>query len=428
MTLGLGSGSGLGLGSGVGAGAEAGAGVRVGAGVEVGAGAGTGAGAGAAHKPGRGWVVAKRAIAATRFASVPPSTAPPRASRMMTPPPANPSPPPTPPPLPLSPGSMGRASPPPGVTPTLTPIAALQERQTKVHEVLAQLIALQPSESLAAVAQQLEDAESRAAEYKAKLETALQTAQIHSTARQEEESLWVSARAAAVEDVIAAAVAEETGRCEQEGNEHLQALEAEHARVVSELKGTSVRLLQQKQAAEQALDKLELQSKETQALVESKRQESEARHEKQLAELEKASRTIWEKKQQATEAEAKQMRVVGYNLMKKSEADKAHIEELLTQLEAATERLELMDKRAKASEQAATVGRPLDTLARALNLTDPADPTQRTFPTDDPFGLSDYLTPSLPTRVPPPPTNAHRRRRESERSAPSKKPERRSRR
>ena len=84
------------------------------------------------------------------------------------------------------------------------------------------------------------------------------------------------------------------------------------------------------------------------------------------------------------------MRVVGYNLMKKGEADKAHIEELLTQLEAATERLELMDKRAKASEQAATVGRPLDTLARALNLTDPADPTQRTIPTDHPFGVLPY--------------------------------------
>ena len=51
---------------------------------------------------------------------------------------------------------------------------------------------------------------------------------------------------------------------------------------------------------------------ETQALVEKRGVESEARHEKQLAELEKASRTIWEKKQQATEAEAKQMRVVGY--------------------------------------------------------------------------------------------------------------------
>ena len=47
--------------------------------------------------------------------------------------------------------------------------------------------------------------------------------------------------------------------------------------------------------------------------------------------------------------------------MKKSESDKAHIEELLTQLEAATERLEQMDKRVKASEQEAMVGWPLDT-------------------------------------------------------------------
>ena len=48
--------------------------------------------------------------------------------------------------------------------------------------------------------------------------------------------------------------------------------------------------------------------------------------------------------------------------MKKSESDKAHIEELLTQLEAGTERLEQMDKRVKASEQEAMAERvvPVD--------------------------------------------------------------------
>ena len=104
-------------------------------------------------------------------------------------------------------------------------------------QVLAQLIALQPSESLAAVARQLEDAETRAADYKEKWEAAMQTAKVQATAREEEESRWVSARAAAVEDVIEAAVAAETARCEQEANEHLQHVEDEYERQISELKG-----------------------------------------------------------------------------------------------------------------------------------------------------------------------------------------------
>ena len=97
-------------------------------------------------------------------------------------------------------------------------------------------------------------------------------------------------------------------------------------------KGTSVRLLQQKQAAEQALDKLEVQSKETHARVEKARVESEERHQKELTELEKVSKMIWEKKKSSAEAEAKQMRVVGYNLMEKTKSDKAHIDELLSKV------------------------------------------------------------------------------------------------
>ena len=78
-----------------------------------------------------------------------------------------------------------------------------------------------------AVAKQLEEAETRANEYKERLEQALQAAQIEQNTRQEEESRWVSARAAAVEDVIEAAVARETERCEREANEHWAHLEAE---------------------------------------------------------------------------------------------------------------------------------------------------------------------------------------------------------
>ena len=80
-----------------------------------------------------------------------------------------------------------------------------------------------------------------------------------------------------------------------------------YQREISELKGTSVRLLQQKQAAEGALEKLEQRSKETHEAMNTARADSEARHEKQLAELEATCRSVWEKKHLAAEAEAKQV-------------------------------------------------------------------------------------------------------------------------